>query len=54
MRSLEEKLSAREGRWVQGEARLQVTISSLQQELEQEREQHSKEVQQGRELWRSM
>ncbi|XP_028974833.2 coiled-coil domain-containing protein 18 isoform X1 [Esox lucius] len=44
VRSLEEELSARGKHWVQGEARLQATISSLQQELEHEKEQHNKEV----------
>ncbi|KAJ8011364.1 hypothetical protein DPEC_G00057380 [Dallia pectoralis] len=44
VRSLEEELSARGKHWVLGEARFQATITSLQQELEQEKEQHNKEV----------
>ncbi|KAL0966688.1 hypothetical protein UPYG_G00298450 [Umbra pygmaea] len=44
VRSLEEELSAREQRWVQEEASLQATVASVKQELEHEREEHSKEV----------
>lgn len=45
MCSVEEELALKEGRWLQLEAELQRTITSLEQELEMEREQHSKEVQ---------
>lgn len=45
MCSVEEELAQKEGRWLQLEAKQQRTITSLERELELEREQHSKEVQ---------
>ena len=45
MRVLEEELAVKEEHWLQKETRLQGLVSSLQQELRQEREQHSQEVQ---------
>ena len=45
MRALEEELAVKEEHWLQKEARLQGLLSSLQQELQQEREAHSQEVQ---------
>ena len=45
MRVLEEELAVKEEHWLQKEARLQGVVSSLQRELQQEREQHSQEVQ---------
>ncbi|CAJ1071872.1 coiled-coil domain-containing protein 18 [Xyrichtys novacula] len=44
LRSVEEELVLKEAGWLQLEAGLQSTISSLEQELELEREQHSKEL----------
>lgn len=43
--SMEEELALKEARWLQLEAGLQSTVTSLEHELELEREQHSKEVQ---------
>lgn len=43
--SVEEELALKEARWLQSEASLQSMVTSLEQELELEREQHSKEVQ---------
>lgn len=42
---VEEELAQREARWQQLEAGLRRMVSSLELELELEREQHSKEVQ---------
>lgn len=42
---LEEELTRREADWLQSEAGLQSTVASLEQELELQREQHSREVQ---------
>ncbi|XP_044076253.1 coiled-coil domain-containing protein 18 isoform X2 [Siniperca chuatsi] len=42
--SVEEELALKEARWLQLEAGLQTTVTSLEQELELEREQHSKEL----------
>lgn len=41
---LEEELTRREADWLQSEAGLRSTVSSLEQELELQREQHSREV----------
>lgn len=43
---VEEELVLKEAHWLQAEARLQGTVTSLEQELELEREQHCREVQQ--------
>lgn len=43
---VEEELALKEARWLQSEAELQSMVASLEMELELEREQHSKEVQQ--------
>ena len=43
--AVEEELALKEARWLQLEAELQSMVTSLEQELELEREQHSKEVQ---------
>lgn len=43
--SVEEELALKEARWLQLEAGLQSTVASLEQELDLERERHSKEVQ---------
>lgn len=40
-----EELTRREADWLQSEAGLQSTVASLEQELELQREQHSREVQ---------
>lgn len=45
LHSVEEELALKEARWLQLEAGLQSTVTSLEHELELEREQHSKEVQ---------
>lgn len=42
--AVEEELTLKEARWLQSEARLQGMVTGLEQELELEREQHSKEV----------
>lgn len=44
--SVEEELTLKEAHWLQEEARLQSTVTALEQELELEKEQHGKEVQQ--------
>nr|XP_020471831.1 coiled-coil domain-containing protein 18 isoform X2 [Monopterus albus] len=41
---VEQQLSLKEAHWLQSEARLQSMVTSLEQELELEREQHSKEL----------
>ncbi|XP_062284878.1 coiled-coil domain-containing protein 18 isoform X1 [Scomber scombrus] len=41
---VEEELALKEARWLQSEAGLQSMVTSLEQELELEREQHSKEL----------
>uniref|UniRef100_A0A8D3A116 Coiled-coil domain containing 18 n=1 Tax=Scophthalmus maximus TaxID=52904 RepID=A0A8D3A116_SCOMX len=41
---VEEVLALKESQWLQSEAGLQSTVASLEQQLEQEREQHSKEL----------
>lgn len=41
---VEEELALKEARWLQTEARLQESVACLEQELELEREQHSKEL----------
>ncbi|GLD51193.1 coiled-coil domain-containing protein 18 isoform X1, partial [Lates japonicus] len=41
---VEEELALKESRWLQTEARLQGMVTSLEQELELEREQHSREL----------
>lgn len=43
--SMGEELALKETRWLQLEAGLQSTVTSLEQELDLERERHSKEVQ---------
>ncbi|XP_047223128.1 coiled-coil domain-containing protein 18 [Girardinichthys multiradiatus] len=42
--SVEEELTLKEAQWLQEEARLQSTVTALEQELELEKEQHSKEL----------
>uniref|UniRef100_A0A665UH12 Coiled-coil domain containing 18 n=1 Tax=Echeneis naucrates TaxID=173247 RepID=A0A665UH12_ECHNA len=42
--AVEKELVLKEARWLQSEAKLQNTVTSLEQELELEREQHSKEL----------
>lgn len=44
LRAVEEELALKESSWLQSQARLQSTVSSLEQELELEKKQHSKEV----------
>lgn len=43
--AVEKDLALKEGGWLELEAQLQSTITSLEKELELEREQHNREVQ---------